>query len=124
MFLVQEIGQCLGVETKNNVTLWRDRVATEISQAVLHSFTKAGVTLVDHHTQSDQFMTFFKQEHKDRGGCPADWVWISPPQSGSLTEVFHQEMLNYHLTPAYDYQVPYILHAYPIADRITKQNVS
>lgn len=25
-----------------------------------------------------------------RGGCPADWVWIVPPISGSATPVFHQ----------------------------------
>lgn len=40
-------------------------------------------------------MEHFREEHKVRGGCPADWVWIVPPESGSLTPVFHQEMLNY-----------------------------
>ena len=39
-----------------------------------------------------------------RGGCPADWVWIVPPISGSLTPVFHQEMINYSLKPSYEYQ--------------------
>ena len=77
---------------------------TEINVAVLDSYVRAGVTIVDHHTQADQFMEHFKQEYETRGGCPADWVWIVPPESGSLTTVFHQEMLNYHLTPAYDYQ--------------------
>lgn len=38
------------------------------------------------------------------GGCPADWVWVIPPMSSSLTKVFHQEMLNYHLKPSYEYQ--------------------
>jgi len=84
---------------------WRDRAASEMSAAVLYSFSQAGVTMVDHHAQSEQFMTHFQQEHASRGGCPADWVWIVPPISGGLTEVFHQEMLNYHLTPCYDYQV-------------------
>ena len=32
-------------------------------------------------------------------------VWIVPPMSGSATEVFHQEMLRYHLKPSYEYQV-------------------
>jgi len=36
-------------------------------------------------------------ETRLRGGCPADWVWIVPPISGSLTPVFHQEMINYSL---------------------------
>ena len=44
-------------------------------------------------------------EHKLRGGCPADWVWVVPPMSGSLTEVFHQEMLVYKMKPSYEYQV-------------------
>lgn len=43
-------------------------------------------------------------ETKKRGGCPADWVWIVPPMSGSVTGVYHQEMVNYHLKPAFEYQ--------------------
>ncbi|XP_032903465.1 nitric oxide synthase, endothelial-like [Amblyraja radiata] len=38
-----------------------------------------------------------------RGGCPTDWVWVQPPISGSLTPLYHQEMLNYSLTPAFRY---------------------
>jgi nitric oxide synthase oxygenase domain/subunit len=55
--------------------------------------------------QSEQFMDHFRKEHKLRGGCPSDWVWIVPPESGSLTEVFHQEMLNYQLYPGFLFQV-------------------
>lgn len=40
-----------------------------------------------------------------RGGCPAEWVWIVPPVSGSLTPVFHQEMVSYTLKPSFEYQV-------------------
>lgn len=40
-----------------------------------------------------------------RSGCPADWVWIVPPMSGSVTPVFHQEMALYFLSPSYEYQV-------------------
>ncbi len=79
--------------------------SSSLSSAVLSSFRQAGVTMVDHHAQSEQFMEFFRREHRERGGCPADWVWISPPVGGSLTEVFHQEMLNYVLKPCYNYQV-------------------
>ena len=77
---------------------------TEMNIAVLSSYVRENVSIVDHHTQSEQFMEHFKEEHKVRGGCPSDWVWIVPPEAGSLTEVFHQEMLNYHLSPAYEYQ--------------------
>lgn len=51
-------------------------------------------------------MKHLENEQKARGGCPADWAWIVPPISGSLTPVFHQEMVNYVLSPAFHYQVP------------------
>ena len=54
--------------------------------------------------QANQFVEHFKEEHKIRGGCPADWVWVVPPMSSGLTPVFHQEMLNYKLKPSYEYQ--------------------
>lgn len=39
-------------------------------------------------------------------GCPADWIWIVPPLSGSITPVFHQEMALYYLKPSFEYQDP------------------
>ena len=62
------------------------------------------VTISDHHSLSEQFCEHMKFETKKRGGCPADWVWIVPPISGSLLPVFHQEMINYKLKPTYEYQ--------------------
>lgn len=50
-------------------------------------------------------MKFAENEQRLRGGYAADWVWIVPPMSGSLTPVFHQEMLMYRLKPSYEYQV-------------------
>lgn len=47
-------------------------------------------------------------ETRLRGGCPAEWVWIVPPTSGSLTPVFHQEMVCYSLKPSFEYQVKYV----------------
>ena len=66
---------------------------------------KAGVTIVDHHAASESFMKHLDNEQKLRQGCPGDWVWIVPPMSGSLTSVFHMEMLNYKLKPSYEYLV-------------------
>ena len=50
-------------------------------------------------------MKHLDNEQRLRGGCPGDWVWVVPPMSGSITPVFHQEMLNYQLKPSYEYQV-------------------
>lgn len=94
----------LGLDTSTAANLWKDTAMLEVNVAVLHSFQKNGVTIVDHHTASDSFLTHMKFEQRARGGCPADWVWIVPPMSGSLTGVFHQEMINYNLLPAYLYQ--------------------
>jgi nitric-oxide synthase, brain len=94
----------MGLDTKTNVSLWRDKALIEINFAVLHSFRKAGVTILDHHTASEQFMKHHDNETQLRGGCPSDWVWIVPPLSGHLTPVYHLEMLNYQLKPSYQYQ--------------------
>lgn len=48
-----------------------------------------------------------------RNGCPADWVWIVPPMSSSITPVYHQEMVLYHLKPSFDYQeAAYKIHVW------------
>lgn len=61
---------------------------------------------MDHHSASESFMKHYENEMRTRGGCPADWVWIVPPMSGSATPVFHQEMAFYLLKPSYEYQEP------------------
>ena len=66
---------------------------------------KNKVTISDHHSMAESFMKHMESEHRLRGGCPADWVWLVPPMSGSLTPVFHQEMINYILSPFYYYMV-------------------
>lgn len=63
------------------------------------------VTIVDHHTASESFIKHYENEMRLRNGCPADWIWIIPPLSGSATTVFHQEMALYYLKPSYDVQV-------------------
>jgi len=102
--LLEPLGQAMGLDITNNSSLWKDKVSLELNVAVLISYQKAGVSIVDHHSQSDQFISHMQTEYKERGGCPADWVWLVPPQGGSLTTVYHQEMANYHLSPSYEYQ--------------------
>lgn len=74
----------------------------------------AKVTIVDHHAATASFMKHLENEQKARGGCPADWAWIVPPISGSLTPVFHQEMVNYVLSPTFRYQVPIPTNSRPL----------
>ncbi|GFO10497.1 nitric oxide synthase [Plakobranchus ocellatus] len=102
--ICQEVAEKMGLDTRKNTSLWKDRVLVEVNVAVLYSFQTAGVTITDHHSASESFIKHMDNEYKLRGGCPADWVWVVPPISGSLTEVFHQEMLMYKLKPSYEYQ--------------------
>ncbi|XP_068235236.1 nitric oxide synthase, salivary gland-like [Palaemon carinicauda] len=100
------IGEKLGLDTKSPASLWKDKTTLEMNIAVLHSFKEKEITLVDHHTAAETFMQFHSNEYRQRGGCPADWAWIVPPISGSLTPVFHQEMSLYYMKPGYEYQIP------------------
>ncbi|XP_049776657.1 nitric oxide synthase, salivary gland [Schistocerca cancellata] len=96
----------MGLDTRTPVTLWKDKALVEANVAVLHSFQVRGVTIVDHHTASESFMKHYENEMRLRNGCPADWIWIVPPISGSVCPVFHQEMALYMLKPSYEYQEP------------------
>ncbi|XP_017204583.2 nitric oxide synthase, inducible isoform X1 [Oryctolagus cuniculus] len=103
--ILEEVGRRMGLETHRLASLWKDQAVTEINIAVLHSFQKRNVTIMDHHSAAESFMKHMQNEYRSRGGCPADWIWLVPPMSGSITPVFHQEMLNYILSPFYYYQV-------------------
>ncbi|XP_070568864.1 nitric oxide synthase 1-like [Ptychodera flava] len=98
------VGKRMGLDTSNTSSLWKDKALVEVNIAVLHSFQKKNVTITDHHQASELFVKHMENEQRLRGGCPADWVWIVPPMSGSITPVFHQEMLFYKLKPSYEYQ--------------------
>ncbi|XP_023575735.1 nitric oxide synthase, inducible isoform X2 [Octodon degus] len=103
--ILEEVGRRMGLDTHTLASLWKDRAVTEINVAVIHSFQKQNVTIMDHHSAAESFMKHMQNEYRARGGCPADWIWLVPPISGSITPVFHQEMLNYILSPFYYYQV-------------------
>ena len=45
----------MGLDTSTERTLWRDHAFVALNLAVLHSFDEAGVTVTDHHTESDRF---------------------------------------------------------------------
>lgn len=88
--LLPVIGERLGLDTTTERTLWRDRAMLEMVRAVQHSFDAAGVTMADHHTESQRFLTHVAREETAGRRCPADWSWIVPPVSGGLTPVYHR----------------------------------
>uniref|UniRef100_A0A8C8MIU2 Nitric oxide synthase, inducible n=1 Tax=Oncorhynchus tshawytscha TaxID=74940 RepID=A0A8C8MIU2_ONCTS len=103
--ILEEVGRRMGLETHKLSSLWKDQALVTINVAVIYSFQKNKVTITDHHSAAESFMKHLETEFRLRGGCPADWAWLVPPMSGSLTPIFHQEMVNYILSPFFYYQV-------------------
>jgi nitric-oxide synthase len=89
----------LNLETKTNRSLWKDKALTELNLAVLHSFSAAGVTITDHHTESARFLKHLQLEDAQGRKCPADWTWIVPPAASSATPVFHRYYDTFDQTP-------------------------
>jgi nitric oxide synthase oxygenase domain/subunit len=88
--LLPEIARRMGLDTTSDRTMWKNRALVELNVAVLHSFDRAGVTVADHHSESERFLTRLAREEAAGRVCPADWSWIVPPISGSATPVFHR----------------------------------
>ncbi len=102
--LLPIIAKKMKLDTRQLKTLWKDKAMLVLQEAVLHSFQSQGVTLVDHHTASEQFLEFCKQEEAKGRSVQADWVWIVPPAAGSTLGVFHQDWDNQILSPNFYYQ--------------------
>ena len=97
------IAEKMGLDRSSNDSLWKDFAIAELNLAVIHSFKKHGVRLIDHHTMTDYFMQFMADEQKCQRPVHADWGWIVPPVSGSTTPVYPVEMNNRILKPNYFY---------------------
>ncbi|KAJ7990649.1 hypothetical protein DPEC_G00302580 [Dallia pectoralis] len=111
--VLEEVGCRMGLETKKLSSLWKDQALVAINVAVIYSFQKSKVTIADHHSVAESFIKHMETEFRLRGGCPADWVWLVPPMSGALSPVFHQEMVNYILSPFFYYQPdPWTTHVW------------
>ena len=102
--LLLPVAQRLRLNPHSSYTLWRDRALVELNVAVLYSFQKACVTIVDHHTESRLFIQFENKEKLNQRVTYADWSWIVPPMSGSATPVFHRTYENIELKPNFFYQ--------------------
>lgn len=99
----ETVARTMGIDTSSEQTLWRDRAFLELNAAVLHSFSKAKVTLVDHQTASRQFLVHDQREKRAGRECPAQWSWVTPSAGGSTTPAWHHEMRDFFLSPSYHY---------------------
>lgn len=101
--MLPAIAERLDLDTSSDRTLWKDRALVELVRAVHHSFDQAGVSMADHHTESERFLTHLAREQRAGRTCPTDWSWIVPPMSASTTPVFHRyyDPPEPHKTPAF-----------------------
>jgi nitric-oxide synthase len=99
--LLPYLADRLGLDTRTDRSLWKDRALVELNRSVLHSFDHAGVTVTDHHTESRRFLTHLGREERKGRRVGADWSWIVPPISGSATPVFHRTYETVERHPAY-----------------------
>jgi len=88
--LLPVVAARMGLDTSSPRTMWKDRALVELMTAVQHSFDRSGVTMADHHTESERFLQHVSREAAAGRPCPADWSWIVPPVSGGLTAVYHR----------------------------------
>ncbi|RWZ52310.1 nitric oxide synthase [Halobacillus fulvus] len=104
--LLPTIGEAMGLDTKRNASLWKDRALVELNQAVLYSYKADQVSIVDHHTAAQQFHVFERKEKEAGRDATGDWTWLIPPVSPASTGIFHSSYENRMDTPNYFYQQP------------------
>jgi len=101
--LLPRVAALMGLDTSRETTLWKDKALVELNVAVLHSFKEQGVTIVDHHTASQQFQRFEEREIKKGRAVTGDWTWLIPPISPAATHIFHSSYDNRMESPNFHY---------------------
>jgi nitric-oxide synthase len=69
--VVREVAARLGLDTRTERTLWRDRATVELNRAVLHSFDAAQVTITDHHAEALHRLGWLRSRQRAGGNRPA-----------------------------------------------------
>jgi nitric-oxide synthase len=106
--LLPKVATIMNLDTRSHSNLWKDRALVELNVAVLHSYKKAGVSIVDHHTAAQQFKRFEQNETESCRHITGDWTWLIPPVSPATTHVFHNSYENKIVKPNYFHQdLPY-----------------
>jgi nitric-oxide synthase, bacterial len=102
--LLPRVASIMGLNTRREASLWKDKALVELNVAVLHSYQSQGVAIVDHHTAAQQFMRFEEKEEKNGRAVTGDWTWLIPPLSPATTHIFHSSYRNEMKTPNFFYR--------------------
>jgi len=88
--LLPEVARRFGLDRSRRSSLWKDRALVELNRAVLHSFQKAGVRMIDHHSAAQSHLAFEGEEQKAGRTVQGLWNWLIPPLSGSVTPLWNR----------------------------------
>jgi nitric-oxide synthase len=106
--MLPEIAQRLGIFSRRESTLWRDRALVELNRAVLHSYQAAGVRMAAHHTVAQAQVRFEEEERAAGRPVTGRWDWLAPPISGATTAVWSRSNDPTEYSPNFRYQhAPY-----------------
>lgn len=94
----------LRLDTSDDRSLWKDRALVELNRAVLWSFDNAGVSIADHHTESQRFLLFLEAMARSGRAVPTDWSWVVAPMSASTLPMFHRCYEHFDLSPTFHAQ--------------------
>ena len=76
--MLPAVARGMGMDMSSDRTLWKDRALVELTEAVMHSFDRAGVSIVDHHFATKQFVRHEQREEKAGRATRANWELIVP----------------------------------------------
>ena len=100
------IGKNMGLDIKDQRSLWQDLALIELNKAVLFSFDSAGIKIGDHHELSSKFLEFVDNETSAGRDVAGKWMWLVPPISASQSPLWPIGWKTIRNKPTYIHQKP------------------
>ncbi|WP_217281668.1 nitric oxide synthase oxygenase [Kibdelosporangium persicum] len=97
--VLPEIAQRMGLDTTSTRTLWLDRALVELTTAVLHSYQRHGVIVVDHHHAAKSFSTHENSELAAGRPVYGRYSSLVAPTAAATTDVYYRSYRNRVVVP-------------------------
>ncbi|MFD6563019.1 nitric oxide synthase oxygenase [Micromonospora profundi] len=92
-----------GLQLHEDDRLRQDKALLVLQEAVLYSYSRAGVTITDHHRESEHFARFVRREEAAGRVVVGDWTWLNSypmtPQDPSWRRYYSTSPLRPALRP-------------------------
>ena len=103
--VLPKVAKILKLDQTHQNPMWRDQALVELNRAVLYSFKKRKVRIMDHHNLSESFFKFCNREKRSGREVYGHWPWIVPPMSSNLSWIWHDKTFKKKIIkPNYFYQ--------------------